>query len=316
MINGWQYLLLDWMSGRVYWVVSWPHWHSRMWAPFYGESNVSGWTGNENSKLTILVATSGDTGSGCWWILSCSRYWSDHSVSIRKGVIRCRKSNWQHWEKNITASGNSWEFWWLPASRKTAFSIHPWKEKYRLSSANSISIAFDSPEFLLHRCMETNAAKSQKARLSFLFCSGNFEISLPDFSQKRMGLPVEMFIAANNANHPVEEYLKRSFNREPTITTISNAMDVGFLPISYACWICKEENVNLMKGYTSISFFLMMKREKQWGSLFFKEIYPWPTRSGGIFRMEILGRIKQCGAHGIVLETAHPAKFIDVVERP
>lgn len=271
---------------------------------------------NENSKLTILVATSGDTGSAV-----ADGFYRVPGIEViilypSGKVSPLQEKQLTTLGENITALEILGSFDDCQRLVKTAFLDSSLKGKYRLSSANSISIARLIPQSFYYIDAWKQMQQSQKYPVVFSVPSGNFGNLTAGLFAKRMGLPVEMFIAANNANHPVEEYLKTGvFKPEPTITTISNAMDVGVPSNFIRMKDLYEENVNLMRKDIQAFSFSDDETRKAMQEVYSSKKYILdPHGAVAYLGWKSWQNKASAGAHGIVLETAHPAKFIDVVE--
>ena len=111
---------------------------------------------------------------------------------------------------------------------KQAFTNQELKEKFRLTSANSINIARLIPQTFYYFNAYAQLLKQDISKVMFAVPSGNFGNIGAGLLAWKMGLPVEHFIAATNANDTVPEFLKTGiYQPKPSIATLSNAMDVG-----------------------------------------------------------------------------------------
>ena len=184
-------------------------------------------TKDDDKKLTILVATSGDTGGAvAYGFLNVPNI--EVIILYPKGKV----SDLQ--EKQLTTLGGNifacevdGTFDDCQALVKDAFSDESLKEKYNLSSANSINIARLIPQsFYFFEAYKQLKNKSRPIACSVP--SGNFGNLTAGLLAWKMGLPISKFVAATNINNIVPEYIRTAeYNPKPSIATISNAMDVG-----------------------------------------------------------------------------------------
>ncbi len=265
-----------------------------------------------NEKTVILVATSGDTGSAV-----ANGFLNVPGVDVIILYPSGKVSEIQ--EKQLTTNGNNITalevngvFDDCQALVKTAFANFDTKDKIKLTSANSINIARLIPQSFYYYY-----AVSQIKRNDAVICvpSGNFGNITGGILALKSGLKVKHFVAATNANDTVPQYLQSGvYTPKPSVQTISNAMDVGD-PSNF-------ERLDMIFGHScqtfgttisSYSFTDDATRAKM------KETY---QQHGYILdphgAVGMLGIEKQLsGDHdtpGIFLETAHPCKFLDVVQ--
>jgi len=264
-------------------------------------------------KVTILVATSGDTGSAvAAGFLGVEGI--DVVILYPKGkVSKIQEQQLTTMGQNITTLEVDGTFDDCQAMVKAAFNDSELRSKMNLSSANSINVARFLPQsFYYFGSYEQLEDKSKPVVYS---CpSGNYGNLTAGLFAQKMGLPIAKFIAASNANDIVPKYLETGvYIPKPSVTTISNAMDVGD-PSNFAR-ILEIHNGDWDAVKASIVGYSYSDAQTEVGM---KDVI---TRTG--YLMEPHGVIgymalkeyqKQHDVQGIVLETAHPAKFGDVVE--
>lgn len=180
---------------------------------------------NENKNLTVLVATSGDTGSA---VASAFHKVENINVIIlypSGKVSPLQELQLTTWGDNIRALEVEGTFDDCQKLVKTAFQDQTFKEELNLTSANSINIARLIPQSFYYFY---SYSRLNKANAIFCTPSGNFGNLTAGLIAKKMGLPVKRFIAATNLNHVVPDYLQSGvFTPKPSVQTLSNAMDVG-----------------------------------------------------------------------------------------
>ncbi|MCK4796562.1 MAG: threonine synthase, partial [Spirochaetes bacterium] len=182
----------------------------------------------KNQKITILVATSGDTGSAV-----AKGFYDVENIDVVLLYPKGKVSFLQEKQlttsgKNITALEVRGTFDDCQYMVKEAFIDKELNSKLLLSSANSINIGRLLPQSFYYVWAYIKVNKEKKSPVIFCTPSGNFGNLTGGLIAKAMGLPVELFIAATNINDVVPEYLDKGiFTPRPSIPTYSNAMDVG-----------------------------------------------------------------------------------------
>lgn len=269
---------------------------------------------NNPEEVTVLVATSGDTGGavahgflGVEGVKVVILYPSGKVSDIQEKQLTTLK-------KNITALEVNGTFDDCQAMVKQAFLDDSIIAHKQLTSANSINVARWLPQ-LFYFLFAYKQLKNTHQNLVFSVPSGNFGNICAGMLAQQLGLPVNHFIAANNANNVVTEYLKtQNYTPKPSVQTLSNAMDVGnpsnFVRIQE---LHKQDFKTLSEHLSSYSFSDAETLEA------LKELY-----NEYSYIADPHGAVGYLGAkaylknhpdsHVVFLETAHPTKFLDVVE--
>ena len=265
-------------------------------------------------EVTVLVATSGDTGGAV-----ASGFLGVDNINVvilypSKKVSEVQEKQLTTLGQNIKALEVDGTFDDCQAMVKRAFLDTSITSLKQLTSANSINIARWLPQmFYFFFAYKQLATKHKK--LVFSVPSGNFGNICAGMLAKQLGLPIHHFIAANNSNNVVTRYLQTGdYNVKSSFQTISNAMDVGdpsnFIRIQK---IYKNDFEALKSDLYSYSFTDDETREAIL-HLFKKSNYIADPHGavGYLGAKEYLkeNRDVQC----VFLETAHPVKFLDVVE--
>ncbi|HOY03764.1 MAG TPA: threonine synthase [Saprospiraceae bacterium] len=268
----------------------------------------------EDKELVILVATSGDTGGAV-----AAGFYKTPGIQVVILYPSGKVSPLQ--EKQLTALGHNitaleidGTFDDCQALVKKAFLDREITGSIRLSSANSINIARLIPQsFYYFEAYKQVAAQGKP--VVFSIPSGNFGNLTAGLMAQKMGLPVEHFIAATNANDVVPEYLNTgSYQPRPSQRTLSNAMDVG-APSNFARMLdfyCSTWN-NMRHDISGYAFSDSDTQEamKEVFSQFNYVIDP----HGAVGYLALKEYQKTHPEHlGVILETAHPSKFIEDVE--
>ncbi len=264
--------------------------------------------------VNVLVATSGDTGSavanGFLGVDGIHVY-----VLYPKGkVSKIQEVQFTTLGQNITALEVDGVFDDCQALVKQAFMDQELNAEMKLTSANSINVARFLPQMFYY--FNAYAQLKREGRHhNVVFCvpSGNFGNITAGLIAKKMGLPVKRFIAANNDNDIFLEYLKTGeYKPRPSVQTIANAMDVGD-PSNFA------RVLDLYKTHEAITAEVSgaAYSDEQIGETMAEVL----DRTGylldphGACGYRALKEQLKPSESGVFLETAHPAKFNETVER-
>jgi len=267
-----------------------------------------------DTKVNVLVATSGDTGSavanGFLGVEGIHVY-----VLYPKGLVSpIQECQFTTLGQNITALEVDGTFDDCQALVKSAFMDEELNAKLKLTSANSINVARFLPQSFYYFYAYAQLKKLGKAD-NVVMCvpSGNFGNITAGLFSKRMGLPVKRFIAANNRNDIFLQYLQTGeYKPRPSVSTIANAMDVGdpsnfarvldlygasheaiSAEISGVSYNDKQISETLKNCYTETGYLL-----DPHGAVGYRAL------NDGLSENEI----------GVFMETAHPAKFLETVQ--
>ena len=269
---------------------------------------------DQKEEVTVLVATSGDTGGAV-----ANGFLGVEGVKVVILYPSGKVSEIQ--EKQLTTLGQNIEAMEVTGSFddcqnmvKTAFLDSEITEHRKLTSANSINVARWLPQ-LFYFLFAYEQAKSKGKKVVFSVPSGNFGNICAGMVAQKLGMPVEHFIASTNVNNVVPKFMEKGvYEPMASIATISNAMDVGdpsnFVRIRH---LYQNDFAALQKNLSSYFFPDLATQEAM------KQVH---TNTGYV--MDPHGAVgylglkeyqKKCpDTYGIFLETAHPVKFLDVVE--
>ena len=267
------------------------------------------------SNVNVLVATSGDTGSavanGFLGVDGIHVY-----VLYPKGkVSKIQESQFTTLGKNVTALEIDGTFDDCQALVKAAFIDEELNEKLYLTSANSINIARFLPQAFYYFYAYAQLQKTGKAdKVVIAVPSGNFGNLTAGLFGKRMGLPVDRFIAANNSNDIFFRYLQTGqYAPRPSVETLANAMDVGD-PSNFV-------RILDLYGYSHKAIAADISGATYNDETIAKIIVNVYAKEGyllephGACGYQSLEEGLKPGETGIFLETAHPAKFKENVDR-
>ena len=267
----------------------------------------------ENRELTILAATSGDTGSAVAHGFYCVPGTRVVLLYPKNKISKTQEMQFTTLGENIHALEIKGNFDDCQAFVKQAFLDETLTKKMSLASANSINIARLIPQSFYYFHAVKELAK-ENLPLIFSIPCGNFGNLTAGIFAWKLGLPVEKFIASTNANSVVPEYLETGvFTPRASVSTISNAMDIGN-PSNFARLqeIFSNNHLKMKEIVLGAHF------NDQETRACIKEIFE--TRNyildphGAVGYLGAKAHQRPKDAQYIVLATAHPAKFSEVVE--
>jgi len=267
-----------------------------------------------DNEVTVLVATSGDTGGAV-----ANGFLDVKGVKVVILYPSGKVSDIQERQlttlgKNITALEVDGTFDDCQKMVKTAFLDADLLKNMQLTSANSINVARWLPQ-MFYFLFAYKQLKSLGKELVFSVPSGNFGNICAGMVAQKLGMPVKHFVASTNVNDTVPQFMKTGeYKPKPSTATISNAMDVGdpsnFIRIRH---LFNDNFDALNKNLSSFSFTDEETREA------IKKIYGMtgyiadPHGAVGYLGLKKYQKIHK-NYFGVFLETAHPVKFLDVVE--
>jgi len=269
----------------------------------------------QEKEIIILVATSGDTGSavanGFLGVAGTKVV-----VLYPSGkVSEIQEKQFTTLGKNVTALEVDGTFDDCQNLVKQAFLDRDLRQKYFLTSANSINIARLIPQSFYY-FYGYSRIPDKGNPVIFSVPSGNFGNLTGGLLAKRMGLPIDKFVASTNINDVVPRYLSsKSFNPGLSKQTISNAMDVGN-PSNFVRMLDLfqgdfERLSREIAGYA----FTDSETETAMQEVFSRNKYIMdPHGAVAYLGLKEFLKSRKTAATGIFLETAHPAKFKEVVD--
>jgi threonine synthase len=270
-------------------------------------------TSDEDKKITLLTATSGDTGGAV-----AMGFFDMPGIEVfilypSGKVSPLQEKQFTTLGGNITVLEISGNFDDCQNLVKMAFTDEDILKKYSLTSANSINMARLIPQTFYY----FHAYKQVKhAGLPVVFSvpSGNFGNLTAGLWAKKMGLPVSRFVAATNVNKIIPDYLETGiFQTRDSIHTISHAMDVG----NPSNWdrIQNLYNHDLKKIRKDVQGFWLSDEDTIKTIQKVYRQYQYICDPHGAIGYTALESLLKPGELGLFLETAHPAKFLSTMER-
>ena len=276
---------------------------------------MSYFLGKEQREINILVATSGDTGGAV-----AQGFYQTPGIKVTILYPTGKVSDIQ--EKQLTTLGGNVTALEVDGTFddcqrlvKQAFLDIELRSRFNLASANSINISRLIPQAFYYFNAYAQLKKLGKP-LVFSVPSGNFGNLSAGLLAWRMGLPVKQFIAATNLNHAVPDYLHSGeYAPQPSVETISNAMDVGNPSNFIRMKLLAGEDFAKIRALVSGDFFDDTMTRQAIKTVFEKTEYVMcPHTAVAYLALKNYLRRADKPVTGVFLSTAHPAKFLPTVE--
>ena len=269
----------------------------------------------DSRPLTILVATSGDTG-GAVAAAFHRRAGVRVGVLFPKGQVSARQ---QHqltcWGDNIRAFEVDGTFDDCQALVKAAFTDPGLQRRHRLTAANSINIGRMLPQVAYHAAASLWHWRRHGTAAGSIVPSGNLGNGMACVWARAMGLPIRELVLAVNANRTIPDFLATGeYQPRPSVATLASAMDVG-----------NPSNMERLRNWlpdfaalrTSVEAYPVEDASirTQISKDFARYGEVWcPHTATAFWVYDHLAPARRTGRAWIVSATAHPAKFESIVE--
>lgn len=266
----------------------------------------------DGEQITILAATSGDTGSAV-----AHGFYGVENVRVVILYPDGKVSPLQE-AQMTTLGGNihplkvAGNFDDCQRLVKTMFKDKDLRSKVRITSANSINLLRWLPQsFYYFYAYCQWKKKTGKDSPVVVVPSGNYGNLAAGMFAKRMGLPVKSFVAASNANDVVPEYLVTGeYRPRPSVRTVANAMDVGD-PSNFErmLWLCDDSYESMtseIKGFSCTDAQILDAIREIYDSYGYVSD---PHSAVGYLAT------RHYSADGFWLSTAHAAKFCEIIQQ-
>jgi threonine synthase len=267
------------------------------------------------SPLTILVATSGDTG-GAVAAAFYKRAWARVVILYPSGLVSPRQERQLTcWGENVLALRVDGTFDDCQELVKKAFRDPKLGQKHRFSSANSINIGRLLPQMVYYIASSLEIAGRTGKKPSYIVPAGNLGNACAALWARAMGFPLARIILAHNLNRTVPDFLATGrWRPRPSVATLASAMDVGDpsnmerIRSLYPTWEAMHEHLSA----DSVDDATIRSRIGGDFMQFGREWCPHTATAA-----EVYNRLSTEDKHDqpwVVVATAHPAKFNEIVE--
>jgi threonine synthase len=263
-----------------------------------------------SERLTVLVATSGDTGAA---VASACHRRRNIRVGLLYpdgGVAPRQQRQLTCWDDNVLSFAVRGTFDDCQRLVKTAFARQGWPAEGRLSSANSINIGRLLPQAMYYAVASLWYRRERGRAAGFIVPSGNIGNSVGAFWAKRLGFPVREVALAANANRVVPDWFRTGeWRPRSSIRTLANAMDVGNPSNMERLFHLYPDREALLRDASSLSVGdETIRREIAAGPERWGRIWCPHTATAAHFRNRL------DSDDWVLVATAHPAKFEEIVE--
>jgi threonine synthase len=265
-------------------------------------------------RLTILVATSGDTG-GAVAAAFYQRPWVDVVVLYPKGLVSPRQEKQLAcWGRNVTTLAVAGTFDDCQRMVKEAFVDPDLGRDLLLSSANSINVGRLLPQMVYYAQSSLELHRRDGRKANYIIPSGNLGNVAACLWAREIGLPIGEVYLATNANTTVPDFLRTGeWQPRPSLATLASAMDVGN-PSNMERLRWLFPGLDTLRGaFSAVSvdddaIRATIRRDFQ---AYGQAWCPHTATAAHLYRQLPAARVAE---RWVLVATAHPAKFNDVVE--
>ena len=271
--------------------------------------------GNEASPLTILVATSGDTG-GAVAAAFDERPGMRVVIVFPEGRVSDRQAHQLScWSDNVLTLRVHGAFDDCQAIAKAALSDVDLSSRYRFSSANSINIGRLLPQAIYYADASLRHFRATGDTPGFIIPTGNLGNGFACIMAREMGLPIGPVVLTTNANRTIADYFESlEWSPRASLQTLASAMDVGDPSNMERLRGLLGDAEVLRERLTVVSVDDEQIREEIRQSFADYGFAICPHTATASYAWRKMDSETQDSAHWILVATAHPAKFETIVE--
>jgi threonine synthase len=269
----------------------------------------------KDSYITVLVATSGDTGGAV-----ANGFFKVYGIKVvilypSKRVSELQEKQLTNLGENIISLEIDGDFDDCQRLVKKAFLDSFIKINRKLTSANSINIARWLPQMFYYCIAYRSIVKKEQKEVIFSVPSGNFGNICAGMMVERMGLTIELFIASTNINDTIPRDIDTPiYEPKKAKYTISNAMDVAD-PSNFIRILALHSNKSLLRKHIKAYRFTDEQTIITMQNVWKKTDYILDPH-GAVSFLGIMKFLKEKRKSliGLLFETAHPIKFSDKIK--
>jgi threonine synthase len=267
------------------------------------------------SPLTVLVATSGDTG-GAVAAAFHRRPWARVAILYPAGLVSPRQEQQLTcWGDNVLSLRIAGTFDDCQRLVKQAFGDSALGRRHRFSSANSINVGRLLPQMVYYAASSLEIERRTRAKASYIIPAGNLGNAFAALWARALGFPIARIILAHNVNRTVPDFLDTGIWRpRPSIATLASAMDVGNpsnmerIRAFYPTWSAIREQLSA----DSVDDATIRARIGEDFMHYGREWCPHTATAAEVYSR--LDPAERRDRPWVLVATAHPAKFNEIVE--
>lgn len=265
--------------------------------------------------LTILAATSGDTG-GAVAAAFHGRPGFEVVVLFPKGLVTpTQERQLTCWGGNVRSFSVQGTFDDCQRMAKEAFLDRELRESRALSSANSINLGRLLPQAVYYAAASLAIWRAHREPVSFVIPAGNLGNALACIWARKLGLPIADIVLAHNANRAVPDFLRTgTWQPRPSVATLASAMDVGN-PSNLERLRALYPNIVELRGAVeadTVEDADIRARIRSDFQRFGRVWCPHTATAAEVY--ERMPRERRSAGRWVLVATAHPAKFREIVE--
>jgi threonine synthase len=264
--------------------------------------------------LTVLVATSGDTG-GAVAAAFHGRPGIEVGVLFPKGLVSpTQERQLTCWGGNVKSFAVRGTFDDCQRLVKQAFVDPQLREQTELSSANSINLGRLLPQAVYYASSSLEIWRKYGERASYVIPSGNLGNAAACIWARKLGLPIGEIVLAHNANRTVTDFLHTGeWRPRPSIATLASAMDVGNPSNMERLRALFPELADLRTAVSAetVDDAAIRERIRQGFERYGQIWCPHTATAAEVYERVVAGQRR---GRWVIVSTAHPAKFSEIVE--
>lgn len=270
---------------------------------------------DEGKKITVMVATSGDTGSAV-----ANAFYGKSNVNIvvlfPKGQISKRQEQQiATYDDNVIALAVDGTFDNCQSIVKEAFGNEWWHDTAHISSANSINLGRLLPQMTYYAYTSYHQYLQTKKAVNLIIPTGNLGNATAAYFAKSMGFPIGQIVLATNANRVIPDFVKSGvFTPKASIITVANAMDVGNPSNFERLHELYPDFADFVANVSAHSINDEQIKETIKSTYEKHKVIICPHTATAVYVREHCLNIEDKSKSWIVISTAHPSKFETVIE--
>lgn len=266
---------------------------------------------SDAAPLTVLVATSGDTGGAVGCAFAKARKAKVIILYPKGRVSPFQEKQLTCWPENVSSLRVDGDFDDCQKLVKAAFADKALKARFGLSSANSINIGRLLPQMVYYAASALQIFRQTGEHANFIIPTGNMGNGMACLWARQCGLPIGEIVFAQNANRALSDYFDgETFTPRASIATIANAMDVGN-PSNFERFMAANRALNHKVRSLSVSDAAIAgqitKDARQNGQVWC------PHSAIAAYAYDQMSEVERA-QNWVLVATAHPFKFKEVVE--